>query len=132
MSELEEMQEMYLDFRKTIDTLAFSDIYKSGIQHGAASVIYEDEKPVGFMLVEFGCIEAMYIKPEYRRKGIAEKAVRNYIESGGVIARLVIVHANEPAKKFWNRIFELQEVKTDEVETAYAVIRVKPRQGGTP
>lgn len=131
MKELEEMQEMYLEFRKTIDTLAFPAIFESGKEHGAASVIYENGKPVGFMLVEFGCIEAMYIKPEYRRKGIAEAAVRDYIKRGGVIGHLVIVHATEPAKRFWNKIFELQAVKNDNVETAYAVIRIKPREGGT-
>jgi GNAT superfamily N-acetyltransferase len=115
--------EMYLDFRKHIDTLCFRNIQKeagTGYQR-----IMCGEELVGFLIVINGYVDAIYVKPEYRRMGLGRDAIVNFLISGGQIKSLHILNNNEPAKVFWESLFELKEDNRTAVDTLYQVFSPK-------
>ena len=71
-------------------------------------------------------IDCLYVLPEYRRRGLARKAVLEYVEgkfSYGI--RLHIINNNEVAKKFWNSLFIMTEVCSNHVDTLYEIVGVR-------
>ena len=113
--------EMFLKFRKEIDTMAFPLLQEYG---DFVPIIYDNQK-VGFLLVIDGYVEGIWVKPEYRRKGLAKKAVLDYINNGGKINILDVVITNEGADKFWNSVFEMDSVCTTFCDKRYRVLGVK-------
>lgn len=51
-------------------------------------------------------IEESYIEPEYRRQGRMTLAVSQFIEAHEGVYCLFIIHKNEPALRFWPKIFQ--------------------------
>lgn len=82
-------------------------------------------KPVGFLIVIDGYVDGIYVMPEHRRKGIAKKAVMDYLKSGGVITLLHIIRTNTPALNFWKSIFVLEPENDCPVDVLYRVVRRK-------
>ena len=119
----ENEQGIYLEFRKEIDTLSFPHLKKWS---GSGYVeIKKDDLIVGFLMVIENYVEGIYVKPEYRRLGLAGKAVLDYIKGGGVIERLHIVKSNKTALLFWKSIFCLRKIDECPCDTLYSVTGVK-------
>ena len=87
-------------------------------------IIYDNQK-VGFLLVIDGYVEGIWVNPEYRRKGLAKKAVLDYINNGGEINILDVVRTNVNADLFWNSIFEMEQLHTTFCDKRYRVLGVK-------
>lgn len=125
------LAQMWHDFRYTIDELVFPKTKKWAERDGVFKVIEADGKAVGFLAVIGGYIEGIYVHPDYRRRGLARKAVLDYIDAGGEIGSLHIVKGNKPAEKFWRSIFILEKdelAPTNPVDTFYIVKGVKRRK----
>lgn len=115
--------EMYLDFRKHLDTLCFHTIQKEA---GAGyKRIMCGEELAGFLIVINGYVDAIYVKPEYRRQGLGRDAIVSFLISGGHIDSLHILNNNKQAKAFWESLFELKVVSKTAVETLYQVTQPK-------
>ena len=111
--------EMYLDFRKHIDTLCFHGIQKeAGTGYHR---IWCGGELAGFLMVINGYVDAIYVKPEYRRQGCGRAAVVNFLISGGHIKSLHILNNNKPAKAFWESLFDLKVENMTEIDTLYRV-----------
>lgn len=126
MDNYDERKRMYHAFRNHIDELAFETIKTD---HTADYVPIEyDGKEVGFMLVikHNGYVEAIWVDPEYRGKGLGHKAVRDYIANGGFIGRLVVLRNNPRALKFWKSLFTLAKVTSSVSDVLYACGELKP------
>lgn len=113
--------ELYRQFRRTIDEYVFPMILKS--EEDDYVPIECDGKQVGFLIVcDDGYVDAIYVLPEYRRRGLARKAVLDYMDAGHEIDRMHIVHTNETASKFWNSIFELDGGDSSYIDRMYYVV----------
>lgn len=67
-------------------------------------------------------IDCLYVLPQYRRKGLAKKAVLKFVKGNldcGI--RLHIINNNLVAFKFWDNIFELEEAGSNTVDTLYQI-----------
>lgn len=126
----EALLEMYLAFRKTIDDYCFPLIKEWATKQEGFITLYDenDDKskhnPVGFLIVIDGYVDGIYVIPEHRRKGIAKKAVMDYLKSGGVITRLHIIRTNTPALNFWKSIFVLEPENDCPVDVLYNVVKL--------
>lgn len=126
----EALLEMYLAFRKTVDNYCFPLIKEWATKQKGFITLYDDNddnderKPVGFLIVIDGYVDGIYVKPDYRRKGIAKKAVMDYLKSGGVITRLHIIRTNTPALNFWKSIFVLEPENDCPVDVLYRVVKL--------
>lgn len=132
----EALLEMYLAFRKTVDNYCFPLIKEWATKQKGFITLYDDNddkdkrKPVGFLIVIDGYMDGIYVKPDYRRKGIAKKAVMDYLKRGGVITRLHIIRTNTLALNFWKSIFILEPENDCPVDVLYRVIRRKEHEQG--
>ena len=112
--------ELYTDFRKELDKMAIPlifDVFKS------VRPIIADGKTVGIICGSTDYIDCVYILPEYRRKGLAKKAVLDFTKGNlhyGI--RLHIINNNEVAKTFWHSLFKLKEIGSNEVDTLYEIV----------
>jgi ribosomal protein S18 acetylase RimI-like enzyme len=114
---------LYTDFRKELDKMAIPLIYD---EMRIIKPIIADGKTVGIICGAVDYIDCVYVMPEYRRKGLAKKAVKDYVK--GILhygIRLHIIDNNETALKFWNSIFELKEIGSNGVDTLYEIARMK-------
>lgn len=124
----EALREMYLAFRKTVDNYCFPLIKEWATEQEGFITLYDDNddkakrKPVGFLIVIDGYVDGIYVMPEHRRKGIAKKAVMDYLKSGGVITQLHIIRTNTPALNFWKSIFVLEPENDCPVDVLYRVV----------
>lgn len=126
----EALLEMYLAFRKTIDDYCFPLIKEWATKQKGFITLYDNNdnervghNPVGFLIVIDGYVDGIYVIPEHRRKGIAKKAVMDYLKSGGVITRLHIIRTNTPALNFWKSIFVLEPENDCPVDVLYNVVK---------
>ena len=126
----ESLREMYLAFRKTMDDYCFPLIKEWATKQEGFITLYDENddkskrKPVGFLIVIDGYVDGIYVMPEHRRKGIAKKAVMDYLKSGGVITRLHIIRTNTPALNFWKSIFVLEPENDCPVDVLYNVVKL--------
>lgn len=127
----EALLEMYLAFRKTIDDYCFPLIKEWATKQKGFITLYDNNdnervghNPVGFLIVIDGYVDGIYVIPEHRRKGIAKKAVMDYLKSGGVITRLHIIRTNTPALNFWKSIFVLEPENDCPVDVLYRVVKL--------
>lgn len=116
---------MYLDFRATVDKYCFP-LLKKWAGKNFREIKYDD-KVVGFLMVIDRYVEGIYVMPEYRRQGLAKKAVQDYIRSGGIIEKLHIIKTNDVAKKFWKNLFILKEIDSCPSDSLYFVERLRKR-----
>ena len=89
---------------------------------GCYEVIKYEEKAAGFLMVVDGYLEGIYVKPEFRRKGLARKAVLDHID---IIQGLHIINTNETAKDFWFSILELKQKNQNPCDAYFIVKGVK-------
>lgn len=113
------MKGLYHEFRHEIDELAYPLIVS--MPDVRVKGIYDGSECVGFMLVEGDYIDALYVREGHRRKGLARKAVIEYVREYGLPRSLHIVNTNKAAKRFWNGIFKLRVLERNEVDTLYEV-----------
>jgi GNAT superfamily N-acetyltransferase len=112
--------ELYKRFRKTIDEFVFPLILES--DRDEYIPIECDGKQVGFLLVmDERYVDGIYVEPAYRRRGLARKAVLDYVNSGKNIDSLHIVHGNETARKFWESMFYMEVDDFGPIDTLYRV-----------
>lgn len=112
--------EMYNEFRREITEYA-TPLCLSQLK---VYPIKYNRKKVGMLCVtKDGYIDCLYIKPEFRRKGLGKLAVLNYLKSDGdkLDVRLHIIQNNFPALMFWNSFLELEEIHYNGVDTLYRV-----------
>lgn len=114
---------MYKDFRKELDEMCVPLIIN---ELEIVQPIFFEDKLVGVVAGNFDYIDCLYVQPEYRRKGLATKAVLKYVEGNlGKGIRLHIINNNSAAYKFWNKIFRLRKIESNAVDTLYEIIRIK-------
>ena len=116
---------MYHAFREEIDDYAFPLLKKWAKSTGCYRLIECDGKAVGFFMVIDKYIEGIYVAPKYRKRGLAKKAVLDYINEGNIIERLHIVNTNMTAYHFWHSIFDLEIASKNLCDTLYYVVKVK-------
>ena len=126
----EALREMYFAFRNTMDCYCFPLIKEWATKQEGFITLYDENddkskrKPVGFLIVIDGYVDGSYVMPEHRRKGIAKKAVMDYLKNGGVITRLHIIRTNTPALNFWKSIFVLEPENDCPVDVFYNVVKL--------
>lgn len=112
--------EMYTQFRKELDKLCIPLILSEKTM--MVQNIMCDGKTVGILCAYPNYIDCVYILPEYRHKGLAKKAVLDWFDRyRHRNVRLHIINNNEPAKAFWNRLFELKEIESNPIDTLYEI-----------
>ncbi len=117
--------ELYLKFRRELDTLCVPIILDT---LDYVEYIVYDGKTIGMVGGNLGYIDVVYVLPEYRRKGLAKKAVLewyNRYKSPYENTRLHIINNNIPALKFWESLFQLWEIGHNEIDTLYEILNVK-------
>ena len=117
-NENEIMFELYLKFRQELDKICVPEILKIN----KPKLINENGKVAGLICAGPDYIDCIYILPEYRRKGIGKKTILKHWERyKNYDMRLHIINNNEPALKFWNDIFELKNLGSNETDTLYII-----------
>jgi ribosomal protein S18 acetylase RimI-like enzyme len=115
---------MYLDFRKEIDLYSYSLLKEWS---GSDFIKIKDgETVVGFlMILDHSYVNGIYIKPEYRRKGLARKAELDYLDQGGVLSSLHVIKSNKPALSFWKSLFKLRIIDQCPTDILFEVVGLK-------
>lgn len=113
----------YLDYTRDLDNMEFPLLRKRA---GNGFVEIKDGNIiVGFLMVIENVVHAIYVRPESRRKGLAKKAVHDYVNGGGNIVRLSIIPTNIEAKKFWGSVFYMTVISHNESTVTYQVDGLK-------
>lgn len=116
--------ERYAQFRKELDRLCIPVILSD--DRMTVKDIEYNGVVVGIFCAFADYIDCVYVEPEYRRKGLAKQVVIDWVKrhiNYGV--RLHIINSNEPAKAFWNSLFELKEVGSNPIDTLYEIVRIR-------
>ena len=108
---------MYIAFRNELDAMEFPRMV--GEPQIAYMTIDCDGFDVGFLLVNIDYVIGIYIKPEYRRRGLAKKAVLEYLANGGTINRLEVLDCNTIAHNFWESLFDLNPEQYSATSTIF-------------
>ena len=113
----------YLDYKRDLDNMEFPLLRKRA---GDGFVEIKDGNIiVGFLMVIDSFVYAIYVRPESRRKGLAKKAVRDYVNGGGNIVRLSIIPTNIEGQKFWDSVFYMTVISYNESTVTYQVDGLK-------
>lgn len=121
--EREQYIKHYRDFRKELDKMCVPLIIG---EMKRIEPIKADGKIVGMVGGFTDYIDCVYVKPEYRRRGLARQAVLKFVEGNldyGI--RLHIINNNNVAYDFWSKIFELKKIATNAVDTLYEIVKIK-------
>ena len=113
----------YKAFRKELDNMCVPLVIN---ELKRIEPIMTDGLIVGMVGGYTDYIDCVYVVPGYRRQGLAKAAVLKFVEgklNNGI--RLHIINNNTVAKKFWNSIFELEEIGRNYVDTLYEIIKIK-------
>lgn len=79
-----------------------------------------DGNKVGILCTVDDYIDCVYVLPEYRRKGLAKKAVLDWLKDTKLKeVRLHIIHNNIGAIRFWTSIFDLTILESRELDALY-------------
>lgn len=119
-------QELYAMFRMEIDKYAIPLIVEDLLE--LVEFISVDGEIVGMCGGTNGYIDCLYVLPKYRRQGFAKKLALAWYgryKTPNTPTRLHIVNNNVPALKFWNSVFELEEVDCSAVDTLYEIVKVR-------
>lgn len=115
---------LYLECRKELDKICVPEIIKC-----CEIIPIGKDAEMGIMCVAhqewWEYIDCLYIRPEYRRQGIAKKTVLEWYKKQENPVRLHIINNNKPALEFWNSIFELLEMESNDIDTLYCIKKVK-------
>ena len=115
---------LYLKFREELDKMCVPVILEN---LDCIVNIRCDGKLVGIVGGNAGYIDVVYILPEYRRQGLAKKAVLewyNRYKSPYETTKLHIINNNVLALKFWKSIFKLRAIESNEIDTLYEILKV--------
>lgn len=117
--------ELYLKFREELDRICVPVILDT---FDCIEYIVYDRETVGMVVGNHGYIDAVYVLPKYRRKGLAKKAVLewyNRYRAPHENTRLYIINNNDSALNFWKSLFELREIGHNEIDTLYEILGIK-------
>ena len=113
---------LYRSFREELDRICAPAIIDK-LKY--VEYIKCEGKTVGMIGGNPGYIDVLYVKPEYRRRGLAREAAiswyRKYKQPYEAV-RLHIITRNFAAKKFWSSVFVLTELGSDEVDGLYEIL----------
>ena len=116
---------LYLNFREEIDRLFIPDFLKYMVD----VIPIGEGAEIGIMCIArcdtWLYIDCLYICPEYRRQGLGKRAVLDWYKKQNEEIRLHIINNNTVALKFWQSIFELQEIEIGEIDTLFRIKRAK-------
>lgn len=116
--------DLYKQFRNELDDICIPTILD--IDGMEITEILYDGKIVGILCTCQNYIDCVYVLPEHRRKGLAKKAVLDWVEKNSQQkVRLHIINRNVVAKQFWESLFFLEEVCSNSVDTLYEVVGLK-------
>ena len=115
-------QEMCPEFREAIVQSCFPDLRKGSVVPDGYRLIMWDGTLVGFLMVIDKYVNGIYVMPEYRRKGLARKAVMQFIADGGEIETLRIVRGDRTAHAFWKSLFNLKKIDSCPTDILYRVV----------
>lgn len=118
----DDVLEMFHAFRKRMDGLCYPVLKEWSEETGGMKIIRCDGKIAGFLMIIDGYVEGIYIKPDFRRKGLARQAVLDAADS---IRTFHIINTNEEAKAFWFSVLNLEPMEWNRVDTLYSVEGVK-------
>lgn len=113
-------EELYKDFRNELDKYAIPLIIKN---ENFIRLINED-KEIGFACIYGSYLDAFYILPKYRRKGLGSKVAKELVKKFR-IKELHIINNNIPALNFWNKNFKLITKESNFCDTLYEIVGVK-------
>ena len=114
---------MYLSFRRYLDCICFENLKRmSG--NGFIEIKHQNNI-VGFLMIIDDYIDAIYVLPEYRRLGLAKKAVLDAWNNGVRMKTLHIVNGNTIAESFWNSIFNLSLQHANLADSLYYIKGLK-------
>ena len=118
-----EKRGLYAKFRRELDAICIPEILKCV---DAIKISSETGETVGMMCVadENGWlyIDCLYIIPEYRQKGYAKAAVLDFYRKNRLREiRLHIIRKNLGARKFWNKIFDLECIERNAIDRLYMI-----------
>lgn len=114
---------MYKEFRKELNEMCVPLILK---ELEKVEPIFFEDKLVGIVAGNSDYIDCVYVQPEYRKKGLAKRAVLKFVErniANGIW--LHIINNNNVAYDFWNSIFKLEQVTSGAVDTLYYIAGIK-------
>lgn len=83
--------------------------------------LHYEKNIVGFACIYNDYLDAFYILPEYRRKGLGSQLVKD-IYKIHKFKTLHIINNNVPALKFWNKNFKLKKLEINFCDTLYEII----------
>lgn len=116
---------LYKKFRVELDSICIPEIIK---ETPNVTPITMNEKVIGIICGTNNYIDCLYVLPEYRRQGYGKRAALEYVNKHLIFPGAITLHIinkNEPAKNFWNNLFELEEVETNSIDTLYEIISIK-------
>ena len=113
-------EDFYLEFRRELDKIWVPILLENT---DCIEQITYNGKPVGIICGTPTYIDCVYVMPEYRKKGIAKKAVLEYYERYGADKpiRVHIINNNTAALKFWNALFKLKPIAENLIDTLYEI-----------
>ena len=118
----------YKNFRKELDEMCVPLIIN---ELKIIKPIKADDLIVGMVGGFTDYIDCVYVVPKYRRKGLAKRAVLDFVKGNldyGI--RFHIINTNTVAFNFWNSIFDLKEISANSVDTMYEIVKIKESKNG--
>lgn len=109
-------EEMYKKFRLDLEEYAIPLMLENVDYY---DLKYEN-KIVGFYCLEDTYLDAFYILPEYRRKKIGSKLVKEVYKKHN-FKTLHIINNNIPALNFWKKNFKLRKKAINFCDTFYEI-----------
>ena len=129
---IEALHQLYNEYKDGIKMKQSSDVLKWAEGMGGLRLIECEDQIVGFLAVIRGCAEALYVRPEFRRRGLAKKAVQAYLEENGnrsdAINSIHLMHTGSAAReamRFWNELFKTERVESTLVDAYFDVLEIR-------
>lgn len=118
--------ELFCAFRSELDAIVADDV----LNISTVKEIYDEGEKVGLLILQnFDTyIDGLFILPEHRRKGLGRKAVLEFVEEYDMPEELHIIKKNKVAQKFWESIFELEEITSNEIDRLYRIVGLAKKE----
>lgn len=116
-------KKLYAKFRQELDKYAIPLI----IDNLNFIELHYEENIVGFACLEHDYLDAFYILPEYRRKGIGSQLAKD-LYAKYKFKHLHIINNNVPALEFWKKNFYLKKLHNNFCDAYYEIVEVKDNE----
>lgn len=117
--------DMYKSFRAEIDDLCIPKILTE-FGYTVKDILTDDGKVAGIFVAAPDYIDCVYVKPEFRRKGLAKKTVLEFYRQYKYFRPcLHIIKGNKTALAFYNSLFVLRKVGENAMDTLYKILDEK-------